>query len=553
MRCDDFQIKPFSALTLLIEWFMTVPMSESPAPTNQQEITVSELAASLKRTIETNYDHVVVRGELGRVTIARSGHMYADIKDDKAVLNAVMWKGQVDRLPFRPEEGLEVVATGKLSIYAGRSNYQMIATSMRPAGAGALMQLLEERKKKLAAEGLFDAEHKKPLPYLPRTIGVVTSPTGAVIRDILHRIADRFPVRVILWPALVQGDNAAAQIEAGIRGFNAMTGDNRPDTLIVGRGGGSIEDLWPFNEEAVVRAAFESEIPLISAVGHETDTTLIDYVSDARAPTPTGAAEIAVPVRSELLLSVEEYGARLKRGLARKSGQSRDRLRAARLPRAETLLQSKRQSLDYAAASLPRATLTNVQRARARLQAAALKLPAPTAILGKRREHLTSAAHSLTSALQRNTSQHRLRLTRTTARLRPESLATDTRRARQQLRDIAVRARPALTRILTRKQDQLSSQSQLLDTLSYQSTLKRGYAIVKAPDGKLIRSATMAASSDALKISFADGDVAASPMGKATKATAPKAAAPKPESTAKKATAPKTKEAPAKTDQGNLF
>jgi exodeoxyribonuclease VII large subunit len=260
-------------------------MSETPA-SNDPAVSVSELAASLKRTIETNYDHVVVRGELGRVTIARSGHMYADIKDDKAVLNTVMWKGQVDRLPFRPEEGLEVIATGKLSIYAGRSNYQMIASSMRPAGAGALMALLEERKKKLAAEGLFAAEHKKTLPFLPRTIGVVTSPTGAVIRDILHRIRDRFPVRVIVWPALVQGDQAAAQVTAGIKGFNAMTGEDRPDVLIVARGGGSIEDLWPFNEESVVRAAFESEIPLISAVGHETDTTLIDYVSDARAPTP---------------------------------------------------------------------------------------------------------------------------------------------------------------------------------------------------------------------------------------------------------------------------
>ena len=282
-------------------------MTDSPPASNQPDLTVSELAASLKRTIETNFDRVRVRGELGRVTIARSGHMYADIKDDKAVLNSVMWKGQVDKLPFRPEEGLEVIAEGKLSIYAGRSNYQLIATSMRPAGAGALMQLLEERKKKLAAEGLFDPQHKKPLPFLPNTIGVVTSPTGAVIRDILHRVADRFPVRVILWPALVQGDLAAGQIEAGIRGFNALRDADRPDVLIVGRGGGSIEDLWPFNEEAVVRAAFESDIPLISAVGHETDTTLIDYVSDARAPTPTGAAEIAVPVRADLSVAVEEY------------------------------------------------------------------------------------------------------------------------------------------------------------------------------------------------------------------------------------------------------
>ncbi len=268
------------------------------------ELTVSDLAGAIKRTIETNFDRVRVRGELGRVTIAKSGHMYADLKDDKAVINTIMWKGSVSRLPFRPEEGLEVIAEGKLSTYPGRSNYQLIAETMSPAGAGALMALLEERKKKLAAEGLFDPTRKKPLPFLPKVIGVVTSPTGAVIRDILHRIQDRFPVHVIVWPALVQGEAAAKQIEAGIRGFNALTETSavpRPDVIIVARGGGSIEDLWPFNEEIVVRAASDSVIPLISAVGHETDTTLIDFVSDQRAPTPTGAAEIAVPVRAELM------------------------------------------------------------------------------------------------------------------------------------------------------------------------------------------------------------------------------------------------------------
>jgi exodeoxyribonuclease VII large subunit len=514
-------------------------MSDAPT-TNAQELSVSDLAASLKRTIETNYDRVVVRGELGRVTIARSGHMYADLKDDKAVLNSVMWKGQVDRLPFRPEEGLEVVAIGKLSIYAGRSNYQLIASSMRPAGAGALMKLLEDRKKKLAAEGLFDAAHKKPLPYLPRTIGVVTSPTGAVIRDILHRIEDRFPVRVILWPALVQGDNAAAQIEAGIRGFNAMTGADRPDTLIVGRGGGSIEDLWPFNEESVVRAAFESEIPLISAVGHETDTTLIDYVSDARAPTPTGAAEIAVPVRSELLLNVEEFGARLKRGLSRKAGQSKDRLHAARLPRAETLLQSKRQRLDYAAATLPKAALSLVQRARARLQTAALALPAPTAILSARRQALTEAGLNLAGGLRRAVSTKNIALTRIAARLRPDGLRTDTRRARQRLRDVAVRARPALNRVIAGQSDKLAAQGKLLETLSYQATLARGYTIVKDDSGKLIRSANTAANAPRFAVTFADGTVEATPTGTAS---------PPPKS--KKPKAPKPK--PSKRDQGDLF
>jgi exodeoxyribonuclease VII large subunit len=441
-------------------------MSDS-SPTNQAELSVSELAASLKRTIETNYDHVVVRGELGRVTIAKSGHMYADLKDDKAVLNTIMWRGQVERLPFRPEEGLEVIATGRLSTYEGRSAYQLIASSMRPAGAGALMQLLEERKKKLAAEGLFDPKHKKKLPYLPRTIGVVTSPTGAVIRDILHRIRDRFPVRVIVWPALVQGEQAAAQVAAGIRGFNAITGADRPDVLIVARGGGSIEDLWPFNEEIVVRAAFESEIPLISAVGHETDTTLIDYVSDQRAPTPTGAAEMAVPVRTELLLSTSESGERLKRALARALARSRDKLAAARLPRPDMLLQPARQRLDFAAANLPKAALALTQKARLKL-----------------------------SRLQ----------------LSPAMLKSEIRQGYKRLRDTAVRARPALIRLIERRKTALAAESKLLETLSYQATLKRGYAIVRDNEGRLIRSASIASGTEQFKVSFADGDVVAAPL-----------------------------------------
>ncbi|MBK8198799.1 MAG: exodeoxyribonuclease VII large subunit [Acidobacteria bacterium] len=450
-------------------------MTDTPV-SNDHAQSVSELAASLKRTVETNYDHVVVRGELGRVTIAKSGHMYADLKDDKAVLNTIMWRGQADKLTFRPEEGLEVVATGRLSTYEGRSSYQLIANTMRPAGAGALMQLLEERKKKLAAEGLFDPKHKKPLPYLPRTIGVITSPTGAVIRDILHRIRDRFPVRVIVWPALVQGDRAAEQVTAGIKGFNAMTGADRPDVLIVARGGGSIEDLWPFNEEIVVRAAFDSDIPLISAVGHETDTTLIDYVSDRRAPTPTGAAEMAVPVRTELLLSSGEQGERLKRALARALTRARDKLTAARLPRAEMLLQPARQRLDYASANLPKATLALTQKARVKL-----------------------------SRLQ----------------LSPALLKSEIRQGRQRLRDIAVRARPALDRLMVRQKTALDAQGKLLETLSYQATLSRGYAIVRGTDGHVIRSAAVASGTDQFKISFADGDVTAAPVGGTPKSKAP--------------------------------
>lgn len=476
---------------------------------NIAELTVSELASSLKRTIETSYDHVRVRGELGRVTVARSGHMYADIKDEKAVLNTVMWKGSVNRLPFKPEEGLEVVAEGKLSIYAGRSNYQLIADFMRPAGAGALMALLEERKKKFAAEGLFDPAHKKQLPYLPRTVGVVTSPTGAVIRDILHRIRERFPVRVILWPALVQGDTAAAQIEGGIRGFNAMTGEDRPDVLIVGRGGGSIEDLWPFNEENVVRAAFESEIPLISAVGHETDTTLIDYVADARAPTPTGAAEIAVPVRSDLMLALEDRGQSLKRALARQVRQDRDRLRAARLPRLESLIAQKRQSVDYLDAGL--------------------------------RSGLTSALKS-----------KRIELTRTATRLRPDPLRLDARRSRQKLGEVAVRARPALERVIETRHTRLASQAKLLEALSYHATLNRGFAIVKGPEGAVLKSASGVKSGDALSITLAAGQLSATVTGdsptedKLGKPLPPK---PKTSKTSEDTSSPKKKDPP----QGSLF
>lgn len=499
-------------------------MPDSPI-SNLPELSVSELAASLKRTIENNYDHVRVRGELGRVTIARSGHLYADIKDDKAVLNTVMWKGNVSRLPFRPEEGLEVVAEGKLSIYAGRSNYQLIAETMRPAGAGALMALLEERRRKLAAEGLFDPAHRKPLPYLPVTIGVVTSPTGAVIRDILHRVRERFPVRVILWPALVQGDLAAEQIEAGIRGFNALEGADRPDVLIVGRGGGSIEDLWPFNEEAVVRAAFESVIPLISAVGHETDTTLIDFVADARAPTPTGAAEMAVPVRADLLLSTGELGERLKRALRRQVTHGESRLKSARLPRPDAVLGSRRQRLDYAAGALPRAIATRLERSGTRLERAGARMGDPGRLIGESRHRLETAASQLRQALRLGLSAKRLGLSQHASRLRPDPLRLETRRARESLKSVAVRARPALTRLIQFRTERLRGAAKLLETLSYQATLKRGYALVRDPEGRLLRSSADALAAQRLTLTFADGDIEAeTDKGKATQAGARRAA-----------------------------
>lgn len=514
-------------------------MADSPS-SNSPELSVSELSSALKRTIETAYDHVRVRGELGRVTIARSGHMYADLKDDKAVLNTIMWKGQVSRLPFRPEEGLEVIATGRLSTYPGRSNYQLIADSLRPAGVGALMALLEERKKKLAAEGLFDERHKKQLPFLPATIGVVTSPTGAVIRDILHRVGDRFPVRVVLWPALVQGDTAAPQITAAIRGFNAMPATERPDVLIVGRGGGSIEDLWPFNEEDVVRAAFESEIPLISAVGHETDTTLIDYVSDARAPTPTGAAEIAVPVRSELSLQIDDIQQRLKRALVRYIRRGSERVEATRLPPAIRLLEPKRQRFDTIADRLPMATKALVERRRAKLEALSAGLISPKQIVLEKQANLQALSARLGAGLSKAASKKRVEFTRTASLLRPEPLMADARRARTALIETARRARPALDRILMTKRQKFSAQEKLLETLSYQATLKRGYAIVKDDAGTVLRSAGTIAQSASVTLTLADGDVTAKPTGESplkTQTTPPK----------------KTPKSPEGSDQGSLF
>ncbi|MBY0250261.1 MAG: exodeoxyribonuclease VII large subunit, partial [Methylobacterium organophilum] len=288
---------------------------------NQPEWSVGELAGALKRTLEDAFGHVRLRGEIsGYRGQHGSGHAYFSLKDGQARIDAVVWKGVFGRLRQRPQEGLEVVATGRITTFAGKSSYQIVIESLEPAGLGAWMALLEERKKQLAAEGLFAPDHKRPIPYLPRVVGVVTSPTGAVIRDILHRLEDRFPRPVLVWPVRVQGDGAAEEVAAAIRGFNALPAGGpipRPDVLIVARGGGSIEDLWAFNEECVVRAAFASAIPLISAVGHETDTTLIDYVSDRRAPTPTGAAEMAVPVRADLIATVADLAARGKGAVGR--------------------------------------------------------------------------------------------------------------------------------------------------------------------------------------------------------------------------------------------
>ncbi len=442
-------------------------MTESSAATNAPELTVSELAGALKRTIEDAYGRVRVRGELGRVTIAKSGHMYADLKDDRAVISTIMWKGQAGRLNFRPEEGLEVVVEGRLSTYPGRSQYQLIAETMAPAGVGALMALLEERKKKLAAEGLFASERKRAVPFLPKTIGVVTSPTGAVIRDILHRLSDRFPVHVLVWPVVVQGEQAANQVAAAISGFNQIDGAAgipRPDVLIVARGGGSIEDLWGFNEEVVVRAAAASAIPLISAVGHETDWTLIDLAADVRAPTPTGAAEMAVPVRRDLAAQTQMLGGRLASAMG-----------------------------------------ALIDRKTADARAAARGLPRPEDILGMRAQRLDAAGANLLSGLRRSVDRSSIAFQRLAGRLQPNTLSRDVDHRRQRVGELSQRMGREMARLVhdrTRTSEAIGAR---LESVSPRSVLARGYAIVHRTGGEIVRASASLKPNDQVTIEFADG------------------------------------------------
>ncbi|HZV11058.1 MAG TPA: exodeoxyribonuclease VII large subunit, partial [Novosphingobium sp.] len=364
---------------------------------NAAPLSISEISAALKRVVEDRFGFVRVRGELSGVKRAASGHLYLALKDENARLDGVMWKGNAARLGFRPEDGVEVIATGKLTTYPGRSNYQLVIERMEVAGEGALLALLARLKARLEAEGLFDPRRKRALPFLPQVIGVVTSPTGAVIRDILHRLADRFPSHVLLWPVLVQGQGAAEQVAAAIRGFSALDGTGpvpRPDVLIVGRGGGSIEDLWAFNEEVVVRAIADCTIPVISAVGHETDTTLADFAADRRAPTPTAAAEMAVPVRAELAAQLDELAYRQRRAIQRALTLGRERLaaRADRLPAPAALLEGPTQTLDGAAEALKRGLSQRIVVAGTALQrqAGRLSLPLLAARLERARDRLAA-------------------------------------------------------------------------------------------------------------------------------------------------------------------
>ena len=479
---------------------------------NLPEYSVSELSLNVKRTIEDAYGYVRVRGELGRVTRAGSGHVYLDLKDEKAVLSGVVWKGAAAKLRVKPEQGLEVIATGRLSTFPGQSRYQIIIDRLEPAGVGALMALLEERKKKLAAEGLFEDSRKKPLPYMPDVIGVVTSPSGAVIRDILHRLRDRFPRHVVVWPTLVQGEGAAPQVAAAIAGFNALAAGGpiaRPDVLIVARGGGSIEDLWAFNEEVVARAAAASEIPLISAVGHETDTTLIDYVSDRRAPTPTAAAEMAVPVRTDLLRDLLDLERRLAGALTRGAETRRAHLQAlARgLGRPEALYALPQQRFDGAANALDAAFHRLVQTREAALGRISARL-GPTALRGgleRRGAALTAAGVGLENGLSRGLERRSDRLR--ALRLPTAQLERVRARGAVDVERLQRRLESAGRRKLEDAARRLDTAARQLRALSHESVLARGFALVRAPGGEVIASAKNA-QGDAV-VQFRDGARAA--------------------------------------------
>src|SRR5579859_2089572 len=463
---------------------------------NAQAYSVSELAFALKRTIEDAYGFVRLRGELSKVTFHGNGHVYLDLKDDRASISGVIWKTSVRGLAIRPQTGLEVIVTGKVTTYPGRSQYQIIIETMEPAGVGALLAQLERLKAKLSAEGLFDTSRKRPLPSLPSVIGVITSPTGAVIRDILHRIADRWPCRVIVWPVVVQGEQAAVQVRGAIEGFAALPPGGpvpRPDLIIVARGGGSVEDLWPFNDEALARAVAACPIPLVSAVGHETDTTLIDFVSDRRAPTPTAAAELATPVFADLAAALADYGRRMIRCGARMMDLGRARLAAAagRLPRLQDLLALANQRLDLASGRLG-------------------------------------------AALTANVAAHRHDLAAKSASLRPRLLMGAIEVKSRTHAVLVRRLEPLVRRALAQAGDRLASLEKLRVSLDPDRPLSRGFARVEREDGRLVRSAHAVKSGEGVKLVFHDGNRAAVIDGAAP--TAPRKAPP-----------------PAPAEQGRLF
>lgn len=472
---------------------MNQPAPQSQPGGNVATYTVSELSGAIKRALEEGFGHVRLRGEISGFRGAHaSGHCYFALKDDKAKIEAVIWKMTYGRLKVKPEEGMEVVVQGRVTSYPGSSKYQIVIESLEPAGLGALMALLEERKRGLAAEGLFAEERKKPRPFLPQLVGIITSPTGAVIRDMLHGFAERFPTRVIVWPVRVQGETCAVEVAAAIAGFNAIALGgpiSRPDVLIVARGGGSLEDLWGFNEEIVVRAVAASRIPVISAVGHETDWTLIDLVADARAPTPTKAAEWAVPKFADLADSTEKCGARLTTAARRMLQQSRAHLKAAArgLPRLEDVIALPRQRFDACEKRLGRALLANARA-------------------------------------------HHTRYARISARLRPAPILHRMAVCGERAHTQQARAAQALRNGVAARRRQLEGCSKLLSTLSYQSVLQRGFALVRDAEGRTVRSVAAVAPGDRLDVELRDGHIEAEAQRvRATGSKDPAPAAPAPQ------------------------
>jgi exodeoxyribonuclease VII large subunit len=488
---------------------------ENDSPSNLTEYSVSELSGSIKRTVETAFDQVRVRGEIsGYRGPHSSGHAYFSLKDDRARIDAVIWKGTFSKLKFRPEEGMEIIATGKVTTFPGSSKYQIVIETLEPAGAGALMALIEERKRKLGAEGLFDADRKKRLPFMPRIIGVVTSPTGAVIRDILHRISDRFPVHVVVWPVKVQGEGSGEEVANAIRGFNAFEPGGpipRPDVLVVARGGGSLEDLWSFNDEIVVRAAATSEIPLISAVGHETDWTLIDYAADIRAPTPTGAAEMAVPVKAELEAQIAGLSARLQGSTSRQMDQRRQSVRALMraLPSLDQLLALPRRRFDETALGLGRGLELNTLNKRRSFERVGSHLR-PDVLSNRiieRRQMLAERMTRVERTVERLLDRSKSRVSRADAVFSslPARLKTQIGRARDHLANLSRHTDTAIRHQLTRARGELVAQDRVLQSLSYKNVLKRGYAVIRDDENRPVSQAAALSAGMGISIEFADG------------------------------------------------
>ncbi len=499
----------------------TLP-DEAPGDNQPPVVTVAELSSAVKRTVEDRFAYVRVRGEVSGFKRAASGHLYMTLKDADSTIDSVCWKGTAGRLEVQPEDGLEIIATGRVTTYAARSKYQLVIERIEVAGEGALLKMIEERRKRLAGEGLFDADRKKPLPFLPEVIGVVTSPTGAVIRDILHRLEDRFPRHVLVWPVLVQGDTAAAQVTAAIEGFNALPHGGavpRPDVLIVARGGGSLEDLMAFNEENVIRAAAGSDIPLISAVGHETDTTLIDFASDRRAPTPTAAAEMAVPVRADLIAQVAEDEARLTGAMTRLlRGRAQEVTALGRgLPAPRRILEGAMQRVDDWAERLGPA-LERVMAGKAEaVQAQGRQLVQPGQYVDAKSRELANAVARLAAAK-----------------------ASSEAAFKRDMRDVDAlggRLFQAQARLRDGLEKRVSSLDALLESYSYKGVLERGFVLVRDAAGAPVLSADALAPGDGISLSFRDdGQVGATvdTVGTGTPPAKPrKTARPKPKKAAK--------------------